>query len=473
MQRGEAAALAAAGLLLAAWYAWIAMRGSIDPFHVHPHGRTFNSMLLHLLVGRFDVDSGAVGMEGFERDGRVYAYWGIFCALLRAPLLLVPGAIRLDVTSASMLAAVWLAAMAKLWLALDLRRALPASGTMDAAVVLFALYAALGGATIGQLQPSIFQEVVFWAFAQASIFVCLAVRGVLDGQFSRGRLAAMALCAGFALITRVSTAIGLYGALGLLLLVLAAQMWRAGRFRLADYGVPLAILFAFVGIAALVNYARWGNIATFADYSFYRYNAVAPDRVGRMHAYGLFNLLRLPFGAQYFFFPLWAFKGSDGGAFFAETRARLIDVAEFPPASLLLTDPLPFILAGCLVVAWGRPRVGLRAQARLLALAAGLLAPWLLMMTAIYMAYRYRVEFYPLLDLVAALGVIAVGRVPAMRALFARHVIWIAGVTLAGVALAHLWVAIYQLTPFGPPDAFINYGTIDAYRTLLSRRFGL
>src|SRR5947209_1391034 len=54
------------------------------------YGLTFNSMLLHLLQGRFDVDPAAIGIEGYVRDGSVFAYFGIFPALLRAILLPLP-----------------------------------------------------------------------------------------------------------------------------------------------------------------------------------------------------------------------------------------------------------------------------------------------------------------------------------------------------------------------------------------------
>ncbi len=51
------------------------------------HGLTFNSMLLHLLHGTFDVDPQAIGDEGSLRNGLIYTYFGIVPALLRLPLL--------------------------------------------------------------------------------------------------------------------------------------------------------------------------------------------------------------------------------------------------------------------------------------------------------------------------------------------------------------------------------------------------
>src|SRR5438128_4907859 len=58
--------------------------GLFTPVH---YGRVFNSMLLHLLQGSFDVDPEAIGREGFVRDGLTYSYFGIALALLRLPFL--------------------------------------------------------------------------------------------------------------------------------------------------------------------------------------------------------------------------------------------------------------------------------------------------------------------------------------------------------------------------------------------------
>jgi len=81
--------------------------------HDGPINLTFNSMLANLCHGRFDVDPAIIGNEGFLRNGHVYAYWGIFCALLRIPLLLT-NRLDLDVTTLSCLIAVCLCCTAKL-----------------------------------------------------------------------------------------------------------------------------------------------------------------------------------------------------------------------------------------------------------------------------------------------------------------------------------------------------------------------
>ena len=69
------------------YYGALLTNGSFNFLQRGLFGLTFNSMLEHLLHGHFNVDPEAVGNEGFLRDGRVYAYWGIFCAVVRLPLL--------------------------------------------------------------------------------------------------------------------------------------------------------------------------------------------------------------------------------------------------------------------------------------------------------------------------------------------------------------------------------------------------
>src|SRR5258707_14305498 len=47
----------------------------------------YNSMALHMLAVRFDVDPASIGPQAYIHGGRPYAYFGIFPALLRLPLV--------------------------------------------------------------------------------------------------------------------------------------------------------------------------------------------------------------------------------------------------------------------------------------------------------------------------------------------------------------------------------------------------
>src|SRR5689334_12310889 len=71
----------------ATYYAMVITLGFPSFFTQHPHGLTFNSMLLHLLQGQFDVDPRTIGDEGIVRNGLSYTYFGILPALLRGPFL--------------------------------------------------------------------------------------------------------------------------------------------------------------------------------------------------------------------------------------------------------------------------------------------------------------------------------------------------------------------------------------------------
>ena len=191
-----------------------------------PLNRTFNSMLGHLLRGQFDVDPQIVGAEGFLRNGHVYAYWGLWCALLRLPLW-VFRCLDLDMTPWSCLTAVCLAGMAKVRAVLLVRRHGAQNPIAARVVGLMLIYIVLGGGETGYLNVSLYQEVVFWAFAFAEVFVYLTVKGIVLGQFDSGTLCSMALVTGLSILTRVSSGIGLLLAMMLLLVVLAVQDGKA------------------------------------------------------------------------------------------------------------------------------------------------------------------------------------------------------------------------------------------------------
>ena len=300
-------------------------------------GQVFNSMLQHLLAGRFDVDPAAIGSEGFLRDGHVYAYFGIFCALIRVPLLAFKDGLATDITRLSCLVAICLAGTMKLRAALFVRRQCQPDPVSGSAFLLLAIYIIFGGAEVGYLKASLYQEVMLWAAALGTIFVYCAVRGIILAGFTPCLLISMALVAGLALLARVSTGMGLYTATGLLLAVLvvadaigreesAGRRGFAGRLLTAILAwrvlVPAAILFGFVVATGFVNFSRWGNPTTFVDFSYYTYNSNFPDRLPRTHEYGLFNIARIPFALGWLFFVLYRMGASEARTvdFFSRRR---------------------------------------------------------------------------------------------------------------------------------------------------------
>jgi hypothetical protein len=447
------------------YYGALITKGDFNFLHGYPTGLTFNSMLEHLLHGQFDVDPEAVRKEGYLRDGRVYAYWGIFCALIRLPLLAFKSGLMTDVTVLSCLIAICLAGAMKLRAALFVRRYCQPGPDSQWAFVLLAIYIVLGGAQIGYLKGTIYQEVVLWAAALGAAFVYCAVKGLILARFTPGLLSWMALLAGFALLTRVSTGLGLYAATGLLLLSLIidaavrneslTRRSLAGRLLTATLSrqvlLPAAILVGFVAATGAVNFFRWGNPATFADFPSYLLNSTYPDRLPRMYTYGLFNIARIPFALGYFFAPIWVFQGADGKLLFEAEQTRLFDSVELPPSSFFLTDLLPIVFIVFLAISILRPH-SLRpiSLGHFLALAAGLAVPCILILTAISITYRYRMEFYPEIDLLAFLGFYAATSSVGPLAIVHRYRGWTIAATLVSIISAHGALLLYNNSPGGP-----------------------
>ena len=427
------------------WYPALTWLLGFPPSGKWDFGLAFNSMAEHLLAGRFDVDPDAIGAEGFDVAGRTVSYFGIFCALLRVPLVLLPGFERTDVTWWSCLAAVWLAtwfqmrAIALVWVT----PSSPRQSWLAAALLISVI---LGGQHIQFLRPSIYQEPIDWAFCQAMAFIFLTTRGLTTARgFDRSTLCWMAACAGLALLTRVTFGIGLYAAFGLFLLA---------RGQIRAWPAPAGILLAFMVMTGIVNDGRWGDPFTFADFSRYNLSLdVAPDRLGRLAAYGTFNPARIWLGLSYYFFPVWIWIRSDGHVLFAETQATLMDAMELPPGSFFLTDPflIGLAVAGVLSV-----RDRMRA-----ALLLGLCAPPVLMLCAISMAHRYRAEFYPLLFLAALFGLATASRQTEPTRWFRAAVIIS---VVIGIAVSHAMAVINAWTPLGPGEFYLErYGLVGAY----------
>ena len=425
----------------------------------YPFARTFNSMLAHLLQGRFDVDPAIVGPEGFAREGRVYAYWGVMPAILRLPVTILPGWRGLDFTIGYCVIALLLMGSVKVWTARLVFRHNPAVPRPLAKAIVVVIV--LSGAQTCFVRLSPYQEVCFWAGLWGALFVAAAISAQHRGTGTVERLV-MAAAAGAALLTRVSTGIGLIAAFGALLLVEAIGNRADWRGELRRWALPIAVLLAAGLATAWVNQARWGNPLTFADYQYYIYNQEFPERLARTADYGLFNLARVPFGLIYYFVPVWVLKGGDGKLLFDATRQRLIDSAELPSSSFLLTDALLMVLAGVAVVAWLTRRPGGR-QGR--AIALGLSVPPLLMLSAISMCFRYRMDFYPLIEFLAFSGLGMVGG----SGLLARpRLVW----ALAGISVVTSIAAgiAYVAGELGPAQLLIGNGVGDYYLGRLGLR---
>ena len=368
--------------------------------------------------------------------------------------------------------------MAKIRAVLLVRRhALNAPGA-GWAIGLAIAYVVLAGSTIAYLQDSIYQEVMFWAYAFGAVFVYLAVKGIANRRFDVPTLACMATCAGLALLTRVTAGVGLILATVLLLIALAIDpsagqtegtsgpvrlSWRT--FAQPRMLIPLGILAAFIAAAGAVNYFRWGNPATFANYDLYLERNVWPGFLPTLHRYGAFNLRRLPFGLMYYFFPVWVLQGPGGQLLFQNTQTRLIGVIELPPGPFLLTHLLPCCFIVLLAVAlWTHRSRGLSNRRRwAAAVSLGLLAPCLLMLALAWMIYRYRLEFYPEIDFLTLLGLYLTVTDEASLKRFARFRRWMTASLAISILGSMIALGLYDFSGDESPQELLRSGIVQYY----------
>jgi hypothetical protein len=272
------------------------------------------------------------------------------------------------------------------------------------------------------------------------------------------------LAAGLALLARVSMGVGLYAALGFLLLVILVRESRQGSAS-GQLLMPIAILLGSAMLAGFVNYQRWGNPFVFADTRLYLHNDEIPDRVLRAHIYGLFNLSRVPFGILYYFFPVWILRRGDGHLLLEEHQRRLIDVTEMPPSSFFLTDPL--LMALLLYALWCLLSVQRSAgidRPNVLAIGVGLTAAALLMLSAISMNFRYRIEFYPLIEFGAFLGFILLCR-HASAATWGRGIGTLTiTLTVLGILGSHVVMIMYKVSGYGSSIDSMHSGVVAYYQ---------
>ncbi|HET7340252.1 MAG TPA: hypothetical protein VFL90_02230, partial [Methylomirabilota bacterium] len=403
-------------------------------------GRTFNSMLLHLLHGRFDVDPGAIRWEAIVKDGKTYAYFGVAPALARLVALPLVDLRTLDVSLLFCLLAATLAAAFKLR-ALRTAQAAGAGGPAFVAMVVVTLFA---GAQVQFLRPSVYQEALLWAGAFAAGFVAVALGGLLGARgFTDRALLALAALAALALLARVTTGAGLSLALLALLALLVARERRQGGLRAARFVAPLLVLGVGVLAVGVVNYGRFGNPLTFAQplLQFYTH----PDGIPALTRYGVFNVRRLPYGLMYYFAPVWWVHDAPAHLAFAEFQERLLDLVELPPSSFLLSDPLLLVVAALGLGVLLRPTTALDRRAAAL-LATALAVPPLALLTAFVLAFRYRMDFYPVLELLALL---ALAGSPALRpgALSPRVKRTVIVLGCASVLASHALLVLYKASP--------------------------
>ncbi len=441
-------------------------------------------MALGLLDGRFDIDPNVIGDEAFVHEGRSYAYFGVFPALLRIPLVPFVDVANVPLSRSFASIALLLGSFAQAaaaYLALSASPAGPFRDFLRDRLVLAMLLS--GPPVLFARLGSVYDEAIAWAWALASVFVALAMSGFVGRRrFPTVTLAAMAAVAGLCLLTRPTFAVGLYASLAALLVWLHARegarpelgpsAWIRRLFRLR-FALPAMIAIAFALAQAGINYARWGDPLQIADMAA-QIHFIPPERIPHFKTYGLFNPIRLGYGFIYYFMPVWVVPTPDG-FFLQHAIQAVIDGLELPATSFLLSDPLTMSLAmiGIGALLTGRhphpmPRLGM-----ILVMAGLCIAPTLMMM-GWYMAFRYRAEFYPMFLMLACVGAIAC--VSRSAAWSARKIAWhrriICGLFLMQLVSSHLHNFLYMVTRQGAGYNVMQDGLLHFYAREAAQVFG-
>jgi hypothetical protein len=356
-----------------------------------------------------------------------------------------------DVSLLSCLAAVAVASTAKLAALLSIERTLAASHAKAWLRWTMIPLILLGGAQIQFLQASIYLESALWAGAFAAGFIACALAWCLRSSARRDRLlVAMALLAALCLLTRISTGLGLYAACGLLWL---RQAWRR------EGGILIAAIVLALGVAGFlfVNYMRWGDPLMVADFSKHVGYVDDAPRLAMLQHYGTFHPIRVPFLLSYYFLPVWPLRGADGGLVLKPFQIEVMDVVELPPMSFLVSDTMLLALAA-LGGAWLMRRASTGTVDRIAAgsTTLGLMVPVLLMLLAMSGTFRYRLEFYPLMEFLALIGVARLSRTTA------RPGQLVAG-ALTGIIAAHVVLLLHKLSPFGDDFGMEQVGWMPYY----------
>lgn len=117
--------LAALIVAVAVYYLFLLSNGTLQLFAPEMLDKAFDSMLVHLLRGEVTVDREAIDFEAFTHNGKTYAYFGVFPALLRLSAMPFVDIAQVPLARLSCLTAVVVYVAVQLRMLLIVHRSLP------------------------------------------------------------------------------------------------------------------------------------------------------------------------------------------------------------------------------------------------------------------------------------------------------------------------------------------------------------
>lgn len=430
-KKGGAAALLSSRIgfpallaLIAVYYLFLLSNGTFELFAPELLSRVFSNMLVHLLHGDFTVDRNVIDFEAFTRNGKTYSYFGVFPALLRLVAMPFTDVAQAELAQLSCLTAVVIFVALQLRMLLIVHNSLPLDDQAPDLLAVMVAATVLSGPQLYILASAwIYHEPILWAAAIGAAFNLIVVSAALGGGLSGRNLVWLAVFAGVAMLTRPSVAVALCVSTLLLVAWTGWQRWAAERrewtpsskleralpamfalVRDPRISLPVAILGLMAVASGVINFERWGNPFTFADFRDYDFSLRhRPSDLVMLRNFGEFNLGRIWIGALYYATGIpYVLKGVPPFAGFLHERFMGI---EAPPITPFLTNPLTVILGALGVYRlWRNPELPASGVAILrLALIGNSLAV-LLIFAAMYLALRFRLDLAPFMTLAAVVG---------------------------------------------------------------------
>jgi hypothetical protein len=402
--------------IVAVYYLFLLSNGTLQLFAPEMLDQAFNNMLTHLLRGEFTVDREAIGYEAFTREGKTYAYFGIFPAALRLFAMPFTDIAQAELGRLSCLTAVVMFVALQLRMLLIVHHSLPPANRRLEFLALMMAATLLSGPQLYMLDSaSIYHEPILWSAAMAAAFNLVIVRTTFGEKSLHGSdLVSLAAFAGLAINTRASIGVALF--LGTILLVAwkvwcrypserGAQQFLVKATRLSSTILPpVAILGLAAAVVGVINFQRWGDAFTFADFHYYdmRVN-VYPNLLEIIRKYGEFGVGRMWIGALYYATDIpYLLHTSPPFAEFLRARVVTIDA---PPVTPILTNPLTIILAGIgLYRVWWKPELNTHRIAILRLALFGHAAAVILILGYIFFTPRFHFDFAPFMTLAALIG---------------------------------------------------------------------
>ena len=446
--------------VIAIYYLFLLSNGTFQLFGPEMLDKAFDNMLVHLLRGEFTVDREAIGYEAFTRDGKTYAYFGIFPAVLRLFAIPFTDVAQAQLARLSCLTAVVIFVALQLRMLLIVHHSVAAVSRRSEFLAVMVAATVLSGPQLYILSSAvIYHEAVLWSAAMAAAFNLVVVRTTFGAKSLRARdLVSLATLAGLAINTRAPVGVALY--LGTILLV-AWTMWRqyapdrrTQQFSDTETGLsstilpPIAILGVAAVVAGVINFERWGNAFTFADFHYWdmRVN-VYPNLAEILRKYGEFNVGRIWIGALYYAtdIPYLLHTLSPFAEFL---RSRLVIIEAGPPMTPVLTNPLTIILAGIgLYRVWWKPELSTQRVAILRLALLGHASAVILLLGFFAFHARYRFDFAPFMTLAALVGYgsVTTAVTEARDPLLKRVRIGAAGLCFFGILSSHYELLLYKV----------------------------